>query len=132
MERPNADIWNGGQNTYFGVSRNWNQVATAGFYRFGNGVGSSAYDFGAYAYFTAPAAVNSLTFTFVTAKYFNSTWYGYSGTTTYKVALVKASNMSVILASTTCYASQPKHTDGNTDNSGEYGARQYLLYRRVL
>jgi hypothetical protein len=100
----------GGQNTYFGVNRNWNQVPTAGFYRFGNGVGSSTYDFGAYAYFTAPAAVNSLTFTFVTAKYYNSTWYGYSGTTTYKVALVKANNMSVILASTTCYASQSQNT----------------------
>jgi hypothetical protein len=100
----------GGQNTYFGVNRNWNQVPTVGFYRFGNGVGSSAYDFGAYAYFTAPAAVKSLTFTFVTAKYYNSTWYGYSGTTTYKVALVKASNMSVILASATCYASQSQNT----------------------
>jgi len=99
-----------GQNTYFGVNRNWNQVPTAGFYRFGNGVGSSAYDFGAYAYFTAPAATNSLTFTFVTAKYYNSTWYGYSGTTNYKVALVKASNMAVILASATCYASQSQNT----------------------
>jgi uncharacterized protein (DUF2345 family) len=98
-----------GQNTYFGVNRNWNQVPTAGFYRFGNGVGSSAYDFGAYAYFTAPAAANSLTFTFVTAKYYNSTWYGYSGTTTYKVALVKASDMAAILASTTCYANQSQN-----------------------
>ncbi|NCB53038.1 MAG: hypothetical protein EOM54_14370 [Clostridia bacterium] len=99
-----------GQNTYFGVNRNWNQTPTSGFYRFGNGVGSAVYDFGAYAYFTAPAATNSLTFTFVTAKYYNSTWYGYSGTTNYKVALVKSSNMAVILASATCYANQIQNT----------------------